>query len=211
MSHPTPEWQARLLEFRAPFTHPAWGTAHSERVYAVARELAGEEPVDAEALFAAAHLHDLGAFPPYRRAGVDHAARAAELAPGWLAAAGFPPGRVALVCEVIRGHMFDAVPGPSREAVLFHDADTLDFLGAVGAVRILAIAGLDDWAPDRRRAVELLGRFARELPGRLLTSQARELGRLRQVELERFLDALARETGGFRDLEDQPAGGHRHA
>jgi hypothetical protein len=31
--------------------------------------------------------------------------------------------------------------------VIFHDADTLDFMGAIGVTRLLSIVGLDDWTP----------------------------------------------------------------
>jgi hypothetical protein len=78
-----------------------------------------------------------------------------------------------------------------------HDADTLEFLGAVGVARVLAIVGLDDWAPDLHSAVQLLERLARELPARLITAPARELGEQRAAETNAFLAALARETLGL--------------
>ncbi|MGE5506953.1 MAG: HD domain-containing protein, partial [Chitinophagales bacterium] len=126
-------WRERLTRLAKELSHPAWGFDHGERVFRLALDLAGEETLDEEALFAAARLHDTGAFAPYRRPRCDHALRSVEVAPDLLAGAGFPMEKVALVQEIIRGHMFDAEPGPSREAVFFHDADTLDFLGAVGA------------------------------------------------------------------------------
>ncbi len=198
-------WQDRLLVFRQKFTHPAWGVEHSERVYAVARQLAeGDrgsreggppESLDWEAVFAAAHLHDLGALPPYREAGVDHAERSARIAPEILTEVGFPRDRVPLVQQIIRGHMFYAEPGPAPEALLFRDADTLDFLGAIGVARVLSIVGLDDWTPNLKAAVELLDRFSRELPGELRLSKAREVGERRRLEMEAYLAALAAETG----------------
>lgn len=212
---PRVPWREDLLAFRRRFTHPAWGVAHSERVYALALELfeaesgregARAQRLDREALFVAAHLHDLGAFPPYRQAGVDHAARSVQAAPGILAGLGFPAEGIPLVCEIIAGHMFDAEPGPSREAVLFHDADTLDFLGAIGVTRVLSIVGQDDWAPDLRHAVDLLRRFSRDLPERLHTPLAQEVGRRRQAEMDAFLSALAGETGGLQHLQDDLVG-----
>ncbi|MGE5509090.1 MAG: HD domain-containing protein [Chitinophagales bacterium] len=193
-------WRERLTELARELKHPAWGYDHGERVYRLALDLAGGEPIDEAALFAAARLHDLGAFAPYRQIERDHALRSAEVAPQLLAEAGFPAGKTALVQEIIRGHMFDAEPGPSREAVFFHDADTLDFLGAVGAARLLAVVGLDDWTPDLPAAVALLRRFALELPARVHSSRARDLARTRQAELNSFLEALASATYGFRLL-----------
>lgn len=197
-------WKQRLLDFREPLDHPAWGKAHSRRLYLLTRSLAeaegAVEGLDWEAVFAAAHLHDLGAFPSHREAGVDHAVRSAELAPGILEKVGFPAARVPLAQEIIRGHMFYAVPGPSREAILFRDADALEFLGAVGVARVLSLTGLDDWAPDLGAAVELLRRFSRELPGALRSAAARDLALARKAEMDEYLAALSAETGGFADL-----------
>lgn len=191
-------WQQELTRLTSTFQHPAWGESHSRRVYELATELAqGGETLDLDALWAAARIHDAGAFPAYRVEGVGHAERSCQVATELLVAAGFPGERVPLVQEIIRGHMFDAEPGASREAVLFHDADTLDFMGAVGVMRMLSIVGLDDWTPDLPAAVGLIRRFSRELPGRLVTPAAREMGRVRQAEMEAFLAAVAGETDGF--------------
>jgi uncharacterized protein len=192
-------WHAGVIAYAEQHPHPAWGPAHCRRVYALALELADREgaPVDRDSLFAAAHLHDLGAFAPYRVEGVDHAERSAQVAEELLAAAGFPADKLSLVQAIIRGHMYRADPGESREAVLFHDADTLDFLGAVGVARILAIVGLDDWAPDLPSAVRLLQRFVRELPAKLITVSARQLAVGRVAEMKAFLAALELESQGL--------------
>ncbi len=191
-------WKERLSEHCRRFPHPAWGPGHARRVYDLALQIASAEGanVDADVLFAAACLHDMGAFDPYRRPGVDHAERSAQVAPGILVEAGFPEPGVGLVCEIIRGHMFYAEPCDSLEATVFHDADVLDFLGAVGVARVLSIVGIDDWTPDLPTAVGLLRRFSRELPGTLRTASARCIGEERRLEMLAFLDALDRETSG---------------
>jgi uncharacterized protein len=189
-------WQHNLFAFAQRFLHPAWGIGHSQRVFRMATRLAGAqwEQVDRHALLAAAYLHDMGAFEPYREPGVDHAERSAQLLAEPLVEARFPREKIPLVQEITRGHMFYAEPGPSREAILFHDADTLDFLGTIGATRVLSIVELDDWTPDLRTAVELIERFSRELPGSLRTPKAREIGRVRVTEMRGFLATLGDET-----------------
>lgn len=192
------DWRDALTALNARYPHPAWGPAHCTRVYALALDLAAREGwcVDDDALFAASCLHDLGAFSPHRLAGADHAQRAAELAPAWLADAGYP-GDPAVVQAIIRGHMYSADPGSAPEAIVFHDADTLDFMGAIGAARVLAIVGLDDWAPDLPSGLALLQRFARELPDALVSNAARTLGFIRSAQTKLFLDALADSTRGL--------------
>jgi len=193
-------WKDDLLAFAARFEHPAWGVSHCRRVYGLALQLAGDRPVDNDALFAAAYLHDVGAFAPYRREGVDHAERSVQVAPEVLAAVGFPPDKVPLVQDIIRGHMYYATPSRQAEAVIFHDADVLDFMGAVGIARLLSIVGRDDWTPDLPSAAELIDRFRRELPAGLRTPEARRIGEVRQAEMVAFLTALATETEGLQVL-----------
>lgn len=189
-------WQHNLLAFAQRFQHPAWGIGHSQRVFRMATRLGGTrwEQVDRHALLAAAYLHDMGAFEPYQEPGVDHAERSAQLLAEPLAEARFPRENIPLVQEIARGHMFYAEPGPSREAILFHDADTLDFLGTIGVTRILSMVEMDDWTPDLRTAVELIERFSRELPGSLRTPEAKQIAVVRVAEMEVFLRSLSGET-----------------
>ena len=195
-------WREDLLSLTEGLDHPAWGPAHSRRVYALSLELAGGQDgsFDEESVFAAAHLHDLGALAPYQVPGVDHAERSAGLAGEILARIRFPQEKALLVGEIIRHHMFSATPGSHPEAVLFRDADILDFLGAVGVARLLAVAGLDDWTPTPRAAIDLIGRFSRELPEKVMTPQAKRIALVRQAEMQVFLDTLAGETEGLKDL-----------
>lgn len=195
-------WKQKLITFAERFEHPAWGIAHFERVYDLSLWLAGEQKavVDGDVLCAAAYLHDIGAFGPYRREGVDHAERSVQVVESILADLGFPREKMQGVKEVIGGHMFYEEPSSRTEAIIFHDADTLDFMGVIGITRVLSIVGLDDWTPDLRSAVELIRRFSLELPERLHTPLAREIGKKRQSEMEQFLASLSEQTRGLHTL-----------
>ena len=195
-------WRQKLATFIGQYEHPGWGIAHSERVYELALELAKQQDisVDQDALLAAAYLHDVGALDPYKQEGVDHAERSAALANESLIYAGFPPNKMPLVKEIILGHMFYAERPTLIEAVVFRDANTLDFLGAIGVARILASVGLDDQTPNMQKAVSLLQRFSRELPGTLLTRPAKRIGKVRQAEMQSFLAALSNETDKLGNL-----------
>jgi len=189
-------WEQHLRELIDGFKHPAWGLAHSLRVYTMSLRMAQEQSVevDKEALLAAALLHDLGALGSYRQSGVDHAERSVQVVDGIFRRTDFPPGKIPLVKDIILGHTFSMRPASPIEAVLFHDADILDFMGFIGVARILSIVGLDDWAPDLPSAVALLSRFTQEMPPRLLTPQAQHLGVGRLAEMRTFLDGLAAEA-----------------
>ena len=75
---------------------------------------------------------------------------------------------------------------------MLHDADSLDFLGAIGAARMIALTG--EKAPDFSAAVTALRGFERDIPPRLITKTARAIGAQRAQELQQFLDRLNRET-----------------
>jgi uncharacterized protein len=134
-------WKATVYALgQAHFKHPAWGWQHSERDYRLAVEVAQGDhlAVDTDVLFAAAMLHDIAAFPPYEKKGMEHGDRAAETSEAVLRDAGFPMAKYAAVQAAERGHMYYSNAGAVPKAIALHDADSLDFLGAIGAVRILA-------------------------------------------------------------------------
>lgn len=187
-------WKAKLYGFaREQLKHPAWGWTHSERDYLLASEIAAKEglSIDTDILFAAAFTHDIGAIGAFQKDGVDHAERSVELAEPLLRDAGFPAGKFAAVREAILGHMHDKAPGKGNEAILLHDADTLDFLGTVGVARRLAVTGT---APDYSAGKNRIGEFADKLPARLVTETAKIMAKPRVEEMRHFLATLDAET-----------------
>jgi len=183
--------------------HPAWGWHHCARVESLANRIAKDEglKVDSDLLHVAALLHDFGTYPQYGKANVDHADSSVEFAEGFLAKAGMPADRVDTVLAVIRGHMFYAKPDKNvPEAVAFHDADALDFLGFVGITRIYAVVEKDDWAKDMAGALATIKEFRTGLPPSLLTKAAREIAATRIAEMDVFVSALESETDGGRHL-----------
>ena len=187
-------WKRTIYAFaRDKLKHPAWGWTHSERDYRLASDIAAKEglAIDNDILFAAAFTHDIGAIGEFRKEGVDHAVRSVEVADPLLKDAGFPPEKLGAVREAILGHMHDKAPGKRNEAIALHDADTLDFLGTVGAARMLAVTGT---APDYSAGVARIAEFAEKLPGRFVTGTARSMAAPRIEEMRRFLSTLKAET-----------------
>lgn len=195
-------WREALDAFLGEFAHPAWGTAHSRRVFELSLRLAAQEgmAVDAEVLYAAAVLHDLGAMEPYRQEGVDHTERSLQAAPAVLGEVGFDPERYDRVLGCIGGHMFYAQPENWPEDLVFHDADTLDLMGDIGIARLLSIVGRDEWTPSLPAAIELIRRFRLQLPDTLATRTARFIAEARRAEMEAFLTGVSEATDGLRYL-----------
>jgi hypothetical protein len=197
-------WRAGVEKFAAEhFHHPAWGYSHSLRDYQLATTLAREDgvKVDDDVLYAAAMLHDMAAFAPWDREkdGIDHADEGARVAAKVLADAGFPMQKLPAVQGAIITHMFDREPkGP--EALYLHDADALDWLGAVGAARILALIDPNGGEPDGPKAVKMLDENLAAVPGRVLSPAGKKRRPALEAELRSFMKALRRETDDLKRL-----------
>jgi len=190
-------WKATIYALaREKFLHPAWGWQHSERDYRLAVAIAQGEnmKVDTDVLFAAAMLHDMAAFNPWQRPKVEHGDVAAEVSEPILRDAGFPMQKFPAVQAAMRGHMYYSDATSVPEAIALHDADSVDFLGTMGAVRIIALTG--EAKPDVQGAIKTLRGFARTIPPRLITKTAQRMGAERVVELNRLLDELDAESYG---------------
>jgi uncharacterized protein len=190
-------WKQAVYRFATEkLQHSAWGVGHSERDFLLASRLAADAKleVDPDVLFAAAFLHDVGAFEAYRKDGVDHTDRAAEVAPDILTTAGFPAGKVAAVQDAMRSHMYYRADAKNSEGIVLHDADTLDFLGNIGIARILSLTSRHRWATDLATAVKTLEGFQTDLPGKIMTTAARSIAQVRVAEGKAFLETLKAEA-----------------
>jgi hypothetical protein len=199
---PAPDWRATLRELAlSHFKNPAWGYSHCLRDYALARELAAADHVtlDDDVLYAASYLHDMAAFPPWEDVKVDHSDVGARVVDTVLKGTGFPMGKIEAVRAAIRTHMYYRDPvGP--EALYLHDADALDWLGAIGVARIMALVDPHGGNPDSPKAVAMLTDNLGKVPGRVLSPAGRARIPERKAELEKFLSDLKRETDDLRAL-----------
>ncbi len=194
-------WKDKILGFAGRFQHPAWGITHLHRVYNLSLILVPQkENIDIELLFAAAYMHDAGSFKPFKKDGVDHAERSSEVADEYLKTIDFPKEKIPAVKEIIKGHMYYSTPSSIKEALILHDADTLDFMGYIGISRFLSIVGLESWTPDVKSAITLIQEFSEKLPENLYTEKAREIGKVRKREMEEFLQGISNQTDSLNHL-----------
>jgi len=201
-SFPTPDWRATVRELAAShFKNPAWGYSHCLRDYALARELAAADHItlDDDVLFAASYLHDMAAFAPWEDVKTDHSDVGARVVDTVLKGTGFPMEKIEAVRGAIRTHMYYRDP-VGAEALYLHDADALDWLGAVGAARIMALVDPHGGNPDAPKAVAMLVDNLNKVPARVLSPAGRARVPERKAELEKFLADLKRETDDLRTL-----------
>ncbi|HEY7641881.1 MAG TPA: HD domain-containing protein [Steroidobacteraceae bacterium] len=198
----TGDWRAAVHRFaEVNLKHPAWGLSHSVRDYELAKQLAAEDHVtlDDDVLYAASYLHDVAAFAPFRKQDVDHQDEAARIVESLLAGTGFPMAKIEAVRGAIRTHMYARDPvGP--EALYLHDADALDWLGAIGVARVFGLVDPNGGSPDGPTVVKRLEHTLTDVPPRILSKAGKARTPQRLRELEQFLRDLRTESADFRTL-----------
>jgi HD superfamily phosphodiesterase len=199
---PETQWRTVISQFaQQHFNNPAWGYSHCLRDYRLARELAAADHVtlDDDVLYAAAYLHDMAAFEPWEKSGVDHADRAAEIVDTVLKNTGFPMEKIAAVRGAIRTHMYDRNP-VGNEALYLHDADALDWLGAIGVARVFGLVDAHGGDPTGPKAALMLETNLAKVPERVLSPAGKLRVPERKAQLEIFLKQLREQTDNLRTL-----------
>ena len=183
----------------------------------MAERLAQAEGADLEIVRAAALLHDAQGSAPggdaNKRGNHHHAS--AEFARQVLETEGWPEDRIRAVLHCIRAHRFRDLSEPPQtlEAKILFDADKLDVLGAIGAVRTIIYAVLDG-KPVYSEPSDHFRQTGKEEPGelhssyheflfklvkikdRLFTPTAKRLAEDRHAYLVNFYEELKAEWNG---------------
>jgi uncharacterized protein len=194
------DWRESVTAYIRAEALPVDKFGHQPRLYALAVRLGQGMEYDDDILFAAAWMHDLGVFLGHRPSDPaelvhwNHVpytlARTRELLTVW----GFPADKLDGVAEAIRTHQPQDEP-EGMEAVLLRDADILEQLGAVGALRALAKVGRDTRYAMFSSVLPVLERAVDELPGKLRLISSRCLAEPR-IEFLRSLIAAIRDEAG---------------
>ena len=174
-------------------TDPIWGYNHCRRVYAQARELARLERLshDPELLYIAALMHDVGLYKAYsHRREPDHTRRSAAVAGQLLRDGNLPAHDIQVVLDAIENHPPGAFNGSSVEAVLLKDAVALDYLGAIGISRVLAMVGNEEDVPDQGAAIRHAESLHKSMPGFLILESSKQVARDRMREKDHFVSDL---------------------
>lgn len=196
------DWRASVIEYIGREAQPKDKYGHQPRLYALACEIGKGEGVtyDDDIVFAAAWMHDLGVFlghrpqDPEKLARWDHVpytiARTSELLAGW----GFPAEKIDRVAAAISTHQAHQQP-VDIEAVLLRDADILEQLGAIGALRAFVKVGRDTRYESFSSVMTVLRRALDDLPSQLRLNHSKLLVSARVKTLNDFLAAIESEGG----------------
>ncbi len=192
-------WRDSVVEYIRAEARPVDKYGHQPRLYALTRLIGEGISYDDDVVFAAAWLHDLGVFighrptDPAELAHWNHVPytieRSRELLPNW----GFPEQKLDGVAETIRTHQPHDTP-ITAEAIILRDADILEQLGAIGALRAIAKIGRDGRYPSFSTVLPVL-RKALELPQKIRLERTRELAAPRVKLLRTLIEAIETESG----------------
>ena len=204
MPSQTPSWRSALADYIRAQAKPVDKYSHQPRLYAQACQLASAPEftgiaLDDDILYAACWLHDLGVFighrpeAPEALAQWDNLAYVLAQAPALLAGWGFPEQKIPAVLAAIAEHLPDAQPS-SPEALLLHDADLLEQLGAIGLFRAICKIGRDTRYATFADVIPVIAQAA-TLVGKLHGQAARQAAEPRLALLQHFLLAVQAEAG----------------
>lgn len=194
------DWRHSVIEYIRAEAQPPDKFGHQPRLYALACRIGQGIEYDDDVLFAAAWMHDLGVFLGHRPSQPEllgrwnHVpytlARTRDLLPPW----GFPAAKLDAVADAIETHQPHDEPR-RIEAVLLRDADILEQLGAVGALRAITKVGRDTRYVTYTSLIPVLRNALDALPSKLRTPSARLLAVPRVKVLSDFLAAIQEEAG----------------
>lgn len=197
-------WRDSIVAYIRAEARPVDKFGHQPRLYALAKEIGQGMQYDEDVLFASAWLHDLGVFighrpeDPAMLASWDHVPytieRSRDLLRGW----GFPEEKLESVAEAIRSHQAKDEP-TTVEATLLRDADILEQLGAIGAMRMIVKVGRDTRYPTFSSVLPVLSNAANHLPGKMRLTSAMSMAEPRVEMLRSFLAAIKQEAGEMLD------------
>lgn len=193
-------WREAVVAYIRAEALPVDKFGHQPRLYALAVEIGSGTEFDDDIVFASAWMHDLGVFTGHRPSDPEELARwehvpytiarTRALLAGW----GFPAEKLDAVAEAIRTHQPNDEP-VAMEAVLLRDADILEQLGAIGALRTIVKVGRDTRYPTYSSLLPVLKKAVANLPARLRLERAKELARPRVELLERLIAGIEAEAG----------------
>lgn len=193
-------WRQSVIDYIRAEAQPVDKFGHQPRLYALACRIGEGMDYDDDVVFAAAWMHDLGVFLGHRPRDPEDLARwnhvpytiatSRRLLAGW----GFPLEKLDAVAAAIATHQSHDNP-TQVEAVLVRDADILEQLGAIGALRALVKVGRDTRYPTYSSVMPVLQHAVHNFPQLLRLTKAKLLAVERVQVLVTIIAAIEAEAG----------------
>ena len=151
---------------------------HCQRVWKLARKL-GTQKFDEDILHAAAFLHDISLAKDHEKRSADIAARVLRRY--------MDPADIYRVQEAIKNHTITGKP-KSVEAILIHDADLLDYLGAEGFVRLSLAAAHWHNKTDPKEILKYISNMKRQIGAKLVLKHSKSIAADKMLAMEYLIN-----------------------
>ena len=192
LNHTEQKIYQRVKEILAD--EPVASVDHVERMVTWSQKLSRGMGADPEILTAGALVHDIGVVvdrPTHFEAGL-------PLAREVLQKAGLAEEKIEPALHVMQAHSRYGGPEPQTlEARIGQDADALEYLGAIGVVR-LVVRGLKDGSFDGKisKFPEFMRSIIAKVDNTFHTSEAEKLGQKRLEFMRQFNERIEQEIRG---------------
>lgn len=173
----------------------SWIYNHVQRLLNTIKIIGEGIDYNEEAIWYAAHLHDIGAFAPYNPEKIElgHEIRSRQAAEIILADSNLDSKTKDIIFEAIENHDYRSENKSKYiEAVLLREADFLDFIGTIGIAREFARG-----PKDVKECCNMI--FARRdgVIDKFTLPKAKELTKIRLAKMDEFFKTLQQESFGF--------------
>ena len=163
------------------------GFEHFARVYAISKRLAITARInyDDEILHAACFLHEIETEEPRARL-------SAKKARKFLDIIDFPKEKIDAVIDAIKSQNASLRP-EAMEAKLLHDAELMEFLGAIGAIRISAACAAVWKKKSMTGAIESLNKYKDISFNNLMFKESKEMAKDKMRIMEELITQAEKE------------------
>jgi uncharacterized protein len=164
---------------------------HVERMTTWCQKLGPAEGVDLDTLVIGALVHDIGVLVNRKNHYIAGREKATEI----LKTAGVPREQIDAALEVMETHSRYGGPTPrSIEAKVGQDCDALEYIGAIGIIRMV-VRGMTDGSFNGRASdfPAYMRSILAKVENTFHTRQAGEIGAARLAFMEKFLEQMEKE------------------
>lgn len=164
---------------------------HVERMTTWCQKLGPAEGVDMDTLVIGALVHDIGVLVNRKNHYIAGREKASEI----LKAAGVSQEQIDAALEVMETHSRYGGPTPrSIEAKVGQDSDALEYIGAIGIIRMV-VRGMTDGSFNGRASdfPAYMRSILAKVENTFHTRQAGEIGAARLAFMEQFLEQMEKE------------------
>ncbi len=168
-----------------------YGLYHSKRLIEIVNQIAEDRSFSKDIIVFCSYTHDLGGYPKYIKENVNHAIRSRDVVELFFKGFNFSQEEKEVIFETILNHHN---PGPlkSIEAVLFRDADAIDFLGFMGIARDITRA-----QNDIQKGIKSIQSHREKLPSILTLDSSKIIAEERIKEMDIFLNKFISESFNY--------------